>query len=85
MLQHHGVSVVPHGFRSSFRDSVAERTDHPREVIEAALAHVVPNKVEAAYAQPSLFERRLLMDDWAAYLSEGLARRQMTVTAHRRR
>ena len=71
MLQLHGIEAVAHGFRSSFRDWAAERTDHPREVIEAALAHVVPNKVEAAYARSDLFERRrLLMDDWAAYLSE---------------
>ena len=41
-----------------------EETDHPREVIEAALAHVVQNKVEAAYARSDLFERRRrLMDD----------------------
>ena len=47
----------------------AERTDHPREVIEAALAHVVQNKVEAAYARSDLFERRRrLMDDWSEYL-----------------
>ena len=39
---------MPHGFRSSFRDWAAEETDHPREVVEAALAHVVQNKVEAA-------------------------------------
>ena len=43
----------------------AERTDHPREAIEAALAHVVQNKVEAAYARSDLFERRRrLMDDY---------------------
>ena len=61
---------MPHGFRSSFRDWAAEKTDHPREVIEAALAHVVQNKVEAAYARSDLFERRRrLMDDWAAYLA----------------
>ena len=47
MLQQHVVAAVPHGFRSSFRNWVAEETDHPREVIEAALAHVVPNKVAA--------------------------------------
>jgi integrase len=69
MLRHLGVEAVPHGFRSSFRDWAAEKTDHPREVIEAALAHVVPNKVEAAYARSDLFERRRrLMDDWAEYL-----------------
>ena len=48
------------------------QTDHPREVIEAALAHVVRNRVEAAYARSDLFERRrLLMDDWAGYLAQG--------------
>ena len=60
---------MAHGFRSSFRDWAAAETNHPREVIEAALAHVVQNKVEAAYAGSDLFERRRrLMDDWAAYL-----------------
>ena len=61
---------MPHGFRSSFRDWAAERTDHPREVIEAALAHVVRNQTEAAYARSDLFERRRrLMDDWMHYLN----------------
>ena len=69
LLQRHRVAAVPHGFRSSFRDWAAEETDHPREVIEAALAHVVQNKVEAAYARSDLFDRRRqLMNDWAAYL-----------------
>ena len=68
-LQNLRVAAVPHGFRSSFRDWAAEMTDHPREVIEAALAHVVQNKVEAAYARSDLFERRRrLMEDWADYL-----------------
>ena len=63
------IGAVPHGFRSSFRDWAAEETNHPREVVEAALAHVIQNKVEAAYARSDLFERRRrLMDDWAAYL-----------------
>ncbi len=69
-LQQHRIAAVAHGFRSSFRDWAAEMTDHPREVIEAALAHVVQNKVEAAYARSDLFERRRrLMDDWASYLA----------------
>ena len=42
------IPAVPHGFRSTFRDWAAEETNHPREVVEAALAHVVQNKVEAA-------------------------------------
>ena len=70
MLEYHRIAAVPHGFRSSFRDWAAEKTDHPREVIEAALAHVVQNKVEAAYARSDLFERRRrLMNDWMHYLN----------------
>ena len=70
LLKNQKVAAVPHGFRSSFRDWAAEETDHPREVIEAALAHVVQNKVEGAYARSDLFERRRrLMDEWAAYLA----------------
>ena len=64
----HG-TPTPNGRRSSFRDWAAEATDHPREVVEAALAHVVQNKVEAAYMRSDLFERRRwLMNDWADYL-----------------
>jgi len=60
---------VPHGMRSAFRDWCAEQTAFPREVAEAALAHVNPNKVEASYQRGDLFEkRRQLMDAWAEYL-----------------
>ena len=70
LLGKHGIAAVPHGFRSSFRDWAAEKTDHPREVVEAALAHVVKNKVEAAYMRTDLFERRRrLMADWEAYVA----------------
>ena len=70
LLKRLEIAAVPHGFRSSFRDWAAEETDHPREVAEAALAHLVRNPVEAAYARSDLFERRRrLMDDWAAYLA----------------
>ena len=69
LIKEQGVDAVPHGFRSSFRDWAGERTNHPREVIEAALAHVVKNQTEAAYARSDLFEkRRQLMTDWAHYL-----------------
>ena len=72
LLKVEGIAAVPHGFRSSFRDWAAEQTDHPREVIEAALAHTVPNKVEAAYARSTLLDRRrALMRDWAAFLARG--------------
>ena len=70
LIKELGIPAVPHGFRSSFRDWAAEQTSHPRDVIEAALAHTVRNQVEAAYARSDLFERRRrLMNDWAAYLS----------------
>ena len=69
LLQDLNIAAVPHGFRSTFRDWAAEETNHPREVVEAALAHMVQNKVEAAYARSDLFERRRrLMDEWAAYV-----------------
>ena len=70
LLQRLGVDCVPHGFRSSFRDWASEETDTPHAVMEAALAHTVPNAVEAAYARSDLFDRRRrLMDAWEAYLS----------------
>ena len=70
MLHNLKVAAVPHGFRSSFRDWAAEETNHPREVVEAALAHVVTNQTEAAYARSDLFDRRRrLMQDWADYLN----------------
>ena len=67
---HRAEREVPHGFRSSFRDWAAEETTQPRKVAEAALAHAVRDKVEAAYARSDLFERRRqLMNEWAAYLN----------------
>jgi integrase len=60
---------VPHGFRSTFRDWCAERTNVAGEVAEAALAHSVGDEVEAAYRRGDLFDkRRPLMDDWATFL-----------------
>lgn len=71
------VAAVPHGFRSSFRDWAAEETDHPREVAEAALAHVVRDRVEAAYRRTDLFERRRrLMSEWEAYLAGATTKRR---------
>jgi integrase len=57
-----------HGFRSAFRDWVAEQTNFPGEVAEAALAHTIPNKVEAAYRRTDFLDkRRKLMDAWGDY------------------
>ena len=61
-----GYDVHVHGFRTSFKTWAQEQTNSPREVSEAALAHVVQNKAEAAYARSDFFEkRRRLMEKWA--------------------
>jgi integrase len=63
-----------HGFRSSFKDWARERTNFPDEVSEAALAHIVGDKTEAAYARGDLFnKRRKLMEAWAAYCASPTA------------
>src|SRR5271166_1665797 len=60
--------LTAHGFRSTFRDWVAECSSFPREVVEMALAHTIESKVEAAYRRGDLFpKRRKLMDAWARF------------------
>ena len=60
--------VTVHGFRSTFRDWVSERTDHSSEVAEMSLAHAISNKVEAAYRRGDLIDkRRALLTDWENY------------------
>ena len=66
--------ITAHGFRSTFRDWAAERTGVAREVAEAALAHTVANKVEAAYRRSDLFEkRRALMQQWGSFCDQQAA------------
>ena len=68
VLRRMKVDVTVHGFRSMFRDWVSECTQYPSEVAEAALAHAVGDKVEAAYRRGDLLnKRRELMEAWAAY------------------
>ena len=63
--------ITVHGFRSTFRDWAGETTGFPREVIEAALAHGIKDKAEAAYARSDLFDkRRDLMDAWASVATQ---------------
>jgi integrase len=58
-----------HGFRSTFRDWAAERTNYPEFVIEMALAHAVGDEVVKAYKRTDLFERRVrLMKQWGDFL-----------------
>jgi len=63
-----GEKMTTHGFRSSFRDWSSEKTSHPHEVAEMALAHTVKNQVEAAYRRGDLLgKRRSLMQAWSDY------------------
>jgi integrase len=63
--------VTAHGFRSTFRDWVSETTTFPTELAERALAHVVGDKTEAAYARGDLFQRRKeLMAEWAKFCAK---------------
>jgi integrase len=71
VLRRMKVDAVPHGFRSTFRDWAAERTNYPREIAEIALAHAVGNAVELAYRRGDLLDkRRRLMADWAAFCAK---------------
>ena len=66
--------LTVHGFRSTFRDWVAECTGYPGEVAEAALAHTIGDKVEAAYRRGDLFDKRSrLMEDWAKFCANPAA------------
>jgi integrase len=63
-----GREIVPHGFRSTFKDWCTEETEYPNDMSEMALAHTLPDKVEAAYRRGHMREkRRALMNDWAAF------------------
>ena len=78
--------ITGHGFRSTFRDWAAEATSHPRDVIEAALAHTLTNKVEAAYARSDLLDKRgRLMWDWDVFSAAGLQEGRDVVPLRKRR
>ena len=69
VMRRMGLTAVPHGFRSTFTDWVAERTNYPAEVREMALAHAIGDATEAAYRRGDLFDkRRQMMREWAAFL-----------------
>ena len=64
-----GDAIVPHGFRSTFRDWCAEVGHYPRELAEHALAHSLPSRVEAAYHRGTMLERRApMMQAWGNYI-----------------
>jgi integrase len=72
--------LTVHGFRSSFRDWAGNETHFPRELAEAALAHVVGDKAEQAYRRSDALEkRRALMEAWAAYCEPSSADEKVTL------
>jgi integrase len=74
--------ITVHGFRSSFTDWAAETTKVPKEVVDKALAHKLPDKVEAAYRRTDFLERRRqLMTMWANYLSGASSVVRLAATA----
>jgi integrase len=76
--------LTTHGFRSTFRDWAAERTNFPREVAEMALAHTVGDKVEAAYRRGDLFQkRRQIMDAWARFCGTPVRRGEVVAISDR--
>lgn len=84
LLRRMEVPAVPHGFRSTFRDWAAERTNYPRDLAEQALAHTLESKVEAAYLRSDVLEkRRAMMESWAQFCD--LPAASGTVTAINRK
>jgi integrase len=78
-MKHEALTV--HGFRSSFRDWAGECTAFPREVAEAALAHIVGDETERAYRRGDALEkRRKLMDAWAKFIGTAKANPANNVT-----
>ena len=65
--------AVPHGFRSTFRDWVGDKTNFPNELGEMAIAHKVSNKTDAAYRRETMLDKRtILMEAWGGYCGEAL-------------
>ena len=72
LIKELGLEAHVHGFRTSFRTWTQEKTNYPREIAEAALAHSLKDKAEAAYARSDLLEKRAeMMEAWAQFISSG--------------
>lgn len=70
-MKRRGMDARPHGFRSTFRDWIAETTNTPFDVAETSLGHTVGGSVERAYRRTDFLEkRRILMERWASWLME---------------
>lgn len=81
VMDHMGIDAVPHGFRSTFRDWAAERTNYPSEVAEMALAHTIKSEVEAAYRRGDLLAKRAhMMAAWATFCETPTPKKPAKVT-----
>ncbi len=86
VMRRMGREEVPHGFRSTFRDWAAERTNFPRDMAEMALAHTISNAVEAAYRRGDMLERRReMMQHWADFSNQALPQPGTALGIHQRR
>lgn len=84
LVRRFGLGVTVHGFRSSFRDWVAEETTHNPDAAELVLAHTIPNKVESAYRRGDMLEqRRRLMNDWEAYCFSEIMKDERMINAQK--
>ena len=73
-----------HRFRATFKPWASERTSFQNEIVEAALAHVIGDKVEQAYRRGDMFEkRRRLMQQWDTFCSDPPTQRAVNITALR--
>lgn len=85
VLRRMEIDAVPHGFRSTFRDWAAERTNFPRDVAEMALAHAIGDKVEAAYRRGDLFAKRAqMMSAWADFCEKPAGKASDVVPINRK-
>jgi integrase len=76
--------LTVHGFRATFKTWASERTSFQNEIVEAALAHIVGDKVEQAYRRGDMFEkRRRLMQQWATFCTSTPIRQESNITALR--
>jgi integrase len=76
--------LTAHGFRATFKTWASERTSYQNEIAEAALAHVIGDKVEQAYRRTDMFEkRRRLMQQWATFCTAAPTRQDANITTLR--
>jgi integrase len=84
MMRDMEAHAVPHGFRSTFKDWASETTDYPNHMTEMALAHTIPNDVEAAYRRGDMVEkRRRMMQHWADFCSTKQTEKVLPIKASR--